>query len=122
MANFTKVLQAMAAEATGNHGQNQNNNNENTNQVASNRRTDNLEDEVARLRLACEGMWKLLAEHLGFTDEHLTTVISALDESDGQKDNRFEPNPITCTCGAKVSSNLSACQYCGLENKKQRMF
>jgi len=122
MANFTKVLKAMSAEANGNRNNKQNNDNAEIKRTIDKRRSEDLETEVAKLRLATEAMWNLLAQHLGFTDEHLANVIEALDESDGQKDDRFQPTPETCSCGAKVSAELKKCQYCGSENKRRRMF
>ena len=88
----------------------------------SSARTNELEDQVARLSLGAEAMWRLLSEHLGFTDKHLLDVIDALDTSDGTKDGHFRPAPVNCFCGAAVNASVESCQFCGAEAERRKVF
>ncbi len=81
-----------------------------------------LQDQVARLQIGTEAMWRLLSEPLGFTDQHLFDVIEALDKSDGTKDGRFMPAPVSCSCGAAINAAAEKCQFCGTETDRRKVF
>lgn len=81
-----------------------------------------LQDQVDRLSLGAEAMWRLLSEHLGFTDQHLFDIIAALDMSDGTKDGRFMPAPSNCSCGAAINAAAEQCQFCGAEAERRKVF
>lgn len=75
---------------------------------------DLLNDRIDRLTLVNEAMWRLLSEHLGFTDAHLVAKIAELDEADGEADDRKTPRPAKCSsCNSMVHPKHRICQYCG---------
>lgn len=83
--------------------------------MASHRRLIDVDERVDRLVLLVEAMWSLLEEH-GFSDEELAARLIELDQSDGNLDGRRIPPPATCrSCGSKVASGLTACQFCGTD-------
>ena len=94
----------------------------NTSVTASPSRVAELERQLARVSLGAEAMWRLLSEHLGFTDQHLLDVVKALDASDGVLDGHFRPAPINCSCGAAINSSSESCQFCGEAADRRRVF
>ncbi len=77
-------------------------------------RNDNTKQDVDELTLACQAMWELLSEHLGFTDEHLKAKILEIDARDGVVDGKIGAEIVDCPhCGQKVSTMKPNCVYCG---------
>lgn len=77
---------------------------------------DLLEERIDRLTLLNEAMWRLLSEHLGFTDAHLEAKIHELDNADGNVDGRRTARPTRCgNCDSMVHPKHRICQYCGAE-------
>jgi len=77
-------------------------------------RKDNNKQEVEELTLACQAMWELLRDHLGFTDEHLKAKILEIDARDGVVDGKVGAEIIDCPhCGQKASTMKPNCIYCG---------
>lgn len=72
-----------------------------------------VNERVDRLLLIVAAMWSLL-EDTGLTDEDLAARVRMIDESDGVSDGKMTPQTTTCgNCGAAVTSELAACQFCG---------
>lgn len=77
-------------------------------------RKDNTKQEVEELTLACQAMWELLRDHLGFTDEHLKAKMLEVDARDGTVDGKIGPQLVDCPhCGQKASTAKPNCMYCG---------
>ena len=79
-----------------------------------NARKDNTKQDIEELTLACQAMWELLRDHLGFTDEHLKAKILEIDARDGVVDGKIGAEIIDCPhCGQKASTIKPNCVYCG---------
>ncbi len=98
---------------------------ENTNRSLASVATERLETEGERLRrdfghlaLATEGIWLLLKEHYGFTDEQLAAKIREVDLRDGHIDGHPPQSGIAhCKqCGRALMKGAPRCVYCGTEN------
>ena len=77
-------------------------------------RKDNNKQDVEELTLACQAMWELLRDHLGFTDEHLKAKILEVDARDGMVDGKIGAEVMDCPhCGQKTSTVRKNCVYCG---------
>jgi hypothetical protein len=77
-------------------------------------RKDNTKQELEELTLACQAMWELLRDHLGFTDDHLKAKILEIDARDGVVDGKIGAEVIDCPhCGQKASTTKPNCMYCG---------
>ena len=77
-------------------------------------RKDNTKQELEELTLACQSMWELLRDHLGFTDEHLKAKILEVDARDGKVDGKIGAEVVDCPhCGQKTSTVRPRCAYCG---------
>ncbi len=72
-----------------------------------------VDERVDLLLLVVAGMWSLLQD-TGLTDEQLEARMGELDEADGVADGKLTPRTTECAnCGAAVSGELPACQFCG---------
>jgi hypothetical protein len=77
-------------------------------------RKDNTKQELEELTLACQAMWELLRDHLGFTDAHIKARILEIDARDGTVDGKIGAELIDCPhCGQKASTTKPNCVYCG---------
>jgi hypothetical protein len=75
---------------------------------------DNTKQELEELTLACQAMWELLRDHIGFTDDHLKAKIHEIDARDGTIDGKIGAELIDCLhCGQKASTTKPRCVYCG---------
>lgn len=75
----------------------------------------NLEDELAKLRLITEAMWELTSEVTGLSIEQLARRIEEVDMDDGRADGRKVHPMLNCTsCHAKVDHSSKICTYCGV--------
>ncbi len=74
-----------------------------------------LQQRVDSLELACAGLWKLLKETSGLTDEQLLGAIHEVDAADGAVDGRITRGGGTCPhCGHRLlSRTASKCLWCG---------
>jgi hypothetical protein len=80
------------------------------------KRTDarQLADQLERTLLACEGMWTLVRDKLGLTDEDLVARINEIDLSDGRLDGKVRKTAVACPkCNRTISPRLPKCMYCG---------
>lgn len=74
---------------------------------------EELEDQIARLKLICESMWELMSEVTGLTTEQLEQRISEVDMDDGQADGRKVHAATACTqCDSMIPSRSKVCTYC----------
>lgn len=72
--------------------------------------------DIDQLTLACQAMWELIREKMGFTDEQLRQKISEIDLRDGLKDVKIGMEMIICpSCARDTNTIHSACTYCGCE-------
>lgn len=77
-------------------------------------RKDNTKQELEELKLACQAMWELLRDHLGFTDEHLKAKMLEIDARDGTVDAKIGAELVPCPhCGQQASTSKPNCVYCG---------
>lgn len=82
-----------------------------------------LKRENERLTLACQSMWELLRDHLGFTDEHLEAKILEVDARDGQVDGKIGPQTVDCpSCGHKTNTMRETCLMCGAPVQSKHVF
>ncbi len=73
-----------------------------------------LQKELDRVSIACQGMWELLREHTGFTEEMLMERIHEIDLRDGVADGKMGAATYPCpNCGQKTNSKRSFCLMCG---------
>ena len=75
---------------------------------------DQTNKDVEELSLACQGMWELLRDHLGFTDDHLRAKILEIDARDGIVDGKMGTEIIHCpSCNQRTGTSTKSCLYCG---------
>ena len=74
-----------------------------------------LEHRLDALELACAGMWLLLKNKYGATDDELVEAIHAVDARDGQIDGKSTPARAVCPrCGRPALTRQSdKCLWCG---------
>ncbi len=73
-----------------------------------------LRQEVDRLALISEALWRLLKERMGYRDDELMAEIASLDLEDGVADGRKTRGPRTCKgCNKKNARRHNWCIYCG---------
>lgn len=80
-----------------------------------------LESRLDHLELACAGMWELLKEKNGFTDDDLVAAIIKVDSRDGNTDGKIGAAARVCpACMRKLLSRDSPkCSWCGADLMKQ---
>lgn len=73
-----------------------------------------LQNEVERLLLITEALWRLLKEKHGLEDQELVRLITAIDMEDGHLDGRKPVSPPrTCAkCGRVVGKLRVRCLFC----------
>jgi hypothetical protein len=74
-----------------------------------------VEQRLDALELACAGLWKLLRDKHGYTNEELTTIIHDIDAADGAVDGKMSPQGGVCPhCGHRLlSRTVTKCLWCG---------
>lgn len=79
-----------------------------------------LEMRVDALELACAGLWRLLREHHGYTDEQLVDWIEHVDAEDGKSDGRRTVRADPCPqCNRPALARAKGkCLWCGAEVKR----
>lgn len=76
-----------------------------------------IENRLRSLETACAGLWALLKEKHGYSDDELVRTIEALDAADGSADGRIEKPQTTCPhCGRRqLIRNPVHCAWCGAD-------
>lgn len=76
-----------------------------------------LETRLDYLELACAGLWKILKDKHGYTDEELVSSIQAVDAMDGKVDGKIGRAARACPhCDRKLLTRDSPkCSWCGGE-------
>ena len=79
--------------------------------------TSRLETRLDYLELACSGLWELLKERHGYTDEELVAAIQGVDARDGNTDGKIGRAAKTCpSCNRKLLTRDSPkCSWCGAD-------
>jgi hypothetical protein len=78
--------------------------------------TEKLEQQIDKLRLTVEALWRVMQEEHGYSDNDLIKKIAELDMADGKLDGRKNTKslPTECPkCGRKTSKGNPRCMYCG---------
>ncbi len=72
-----------------------------------------LESRLHSLELACAGLWELLKQKNGYTDDELVDLIKQLDQKRGA--HAGTTGPTVCPkCGHQMlTHNHSKCLWCG---------
>ena len=66
--------------------------------------TRQLADQLERALLACEGMWTLVRDKLGLSDDELVARINEIDLSDGRLDGKVRKTAVACPkCSRTIS-------------------
>ena len=82
--------------------------------ASAKRDVSDLENELARMRLACAAMWELVREKTGLTEDDLIAKIAILDARDGVADGKLTRTIRKCTqCGRTIAAKQNKCMYCG---------
>ena len=69
-----------------------------------------IEYRVAQLEFACAGLWKLLKEKLGCTDDELLSAMRGAPNAGGVR----ADEDVCLSCGKKLLTLLSPrCSWCG---------
>jgi hypothetical protein len=78
---------------------------------------ENLTTRLDQLELACAGLWRLLREKHGYTDEELIAAVNEADAADGRIDGRFHPARTVCPkCNRpSLTRSRGKCLWCGAE-------
>jgi hypothetical protein len=85
--------------------------------------TRDLRAQIERLQMICEGMWSILKERVGATEQQLLDLIEEIDLRDGKLDGRSSKAPVKCArCQRVVSVRTNACLYCGAMNERTTVF
>lgn len=75
---------------------------------------ESVERRVAKLELVCQGLYELLRDKGGVTDEDLRRKIREIDARDGASDQRMSPRPVKCPkCGGMTTAGALSCPQCG---------
>ncbi len=71
--------------------------------------------DINRLLMITEGLWTLLKEKHGYTDEELAQAVQAIDAQDGVLDGKPpKASPKPCPqCRRMVAAHHTTCIYCG---------
>lgn len=79
------------------------------------REVEELRQDVDRLLLINEALWRIVRERLELTDEDLVHRIQDIDLEDGRLDGRKAPSPPRpCPhCQRMLSKHKPRCLYCG---------
>ena len=85
--------------------------------VQNQRKMFALEDKIDRLTLICMGMWSLLKEKGGCTEQELADVVREIDLSDGRLDGKVKRRKLLeCSrCKRVMAPRHIRCIYCGAE-------
>lgn len=74
-----------------------------------------IESRMDYLELACAGLWTLLKQKHGYTDDELIAAIQEVDARDGNIDGKIGRSGRTCPhCQRKLLTRDSPkCSWCG---------
>ena len=80
-----------------------------------------FEMRLDALELACAGLWRLLKEHHGYTDDQLVAWIEHVDAEDGKKDGKRTVRGETCPqCNRPALTRAKGqCLWCGAAMRRQ---
>ena len=82
-----------------------------------------LRAQIERLQMICEGMWAILRETTGATEQQLLDLIEEIDLRDGKHDGRCAKPPAKCArCQRVVSVRTNVCLYCGSKQERTTVF
>lgn len=83
--------------------------------TVSEQKIDALENELERVYMITEALWRIVQEKFRLDDEDLTKLLYVIDMRDGRQDGRVaRQGPRTCSaCGRAVARRHSHCIYCG---------
>jgi len=88
--------------------------------------TDNLSQldrQLRRLTLACQGMWELIRDNTEFTEDDLEKKILEIDLRDGKADGKIGTQILQCPqCRSNTNSRRTSCLMCGAPLPKQHAF
>jgi len=86
-------------------------------------RLEDLADKLDRLTLICMGMWTLIQEKTGLTEEQLIERVQELDLMDGADDDKLTPPVQSCPrCRRPMSLEHKRCLYCGQQTQTTTAF
>jgi len=76
-----------------------------------------VESRLDQLELACAGLWTLLQQKHGYTEEELIAAITEVDARDGLVDGRMGQASRTCPhCHRRLLARDSPkCSWCGCD-------
>jgi hypothetical protein len=76
-----------------------------------------IRSRLDALELACAGLWELLKEKAGYSDEEIAAYIREVDMRDGKLDGRANAEHTTCpSCGRRLLAHgHKKCLWCGAE-------
>lgn len=75
---------------------------------------ESVERRLAKLELVCQGLYELLREKGGMTDEELRRKVREIDARDGSSDLQMTPAPVKCPrCGGATTAGALSCPQCG---------
>ncbi len=90
---------------------------------ASDFRVHELEERVDKLTLVCLGLWELLREKNGLTEDDLTTSVAMIDAQDGVADGKVTRRVQACPkCNRPMSAEHRRCLYCGFTKPVETAF
>jgi len=73
-----------------------------------------LEAKMDRLAIITQGLWELLSEKTGLTENDIEAKIAEIDLRDGRADGKITGKPTTCPkCARPTHTRLRSCPYCG---------
>ena len=87
-----------------------------TDASAARQETEVLREDMERLLMIVEALWKILKEQHGYGDEELLKRVYEIDFSDGRLDGRVgtRAEPQNCPhCNRVLSRRRPTCVYCG---------
>ncbi len=76
---------------------------------------ERMKQDIERLLMITEALWKLLQRTNGFTDEELKNLINEIDLRDGMLDGRVTKKETRAcpSCQRLCSTRHQRCMYCG---------
>jgi len=78
-------------------------------------RIKKLEQDMERVLMITEALWKMLKEEHGYSDKELFKRVTEIDMRDGRLDGRVAPDgPELCPhCQRTMMGSKPICLYCG---------
>lgn len=84
---------------------------------ATEARIDFLERRLEKLTMLCQGLWTLVKDRTGATEDDLARRVQEIDLSDGKLDGRVAASFVCAKCNRRTGRRHERCLYCETPRK-----